>query len=196
MFTAARCHFKWVREGVIVFEGQEDSGGWLSSVCPEHAAHRGTVKYEQVLMNCAADSQFRGPEKLHLRDKKNNRKHHPCSVCLWRPSCQPRTKPSDCCYMFDCPCPPSLLRIDVSFRNERFDFLLRWVPPWLGGMSALVGEDDQLDLYSVTKLLIMVCDLWVLFTSELPSFHGGIKAVPSTICFKRRDLYILTLFFA
>lgn len=74
MFTAARCHFKWVREGVIVFEGQEDSGGWLSSVCPEHAAHRGTVKYEQVLMNCAADSQFRGPEKLHLRDKKKQQK--------------------------------------------------------------------------------------------------------------------------
>lgn len=30
MFTAALCHFKWVREGDIVFEGQGDSGGWLS----------------------------------------------------------------------------------------------------------------------------------------------------------------------
>lgn len=39
-------------------------------------------------------------------------------------------------------------------------------------MSALVWEHDQLDLYPVTKLLIIVSDLSVLFTSELPSFHG------------------------
>lgn len=30
IFTAAQCHFKWVMEGDIVFEGQGDSGGWLS----------------------------------------------------------------------------------------------------------------------------------------------------------------------
>lgn len=56
-------------------------------------------------------------------------------------------------------------------------------------MSALVGEHDQLDLYPVTKLLIMVCDLSALFISEVSSFHGksglkgGNKAVFSTICF-------------
>lgn len=33
-------------------------------------------------------------------------------------------------------------------------------------MSALVGERDQLDLYALTKLLIMVADLQVLFTSK------------------------------
>lgn len=67
-------------------------------------------------------------------------------------------------------------------------------------MSALVGEHDQLDLYPVTKLLIMVGDLRVLFTSEMPSFlgpsdlKGGSKAAPSTIYFKRSYLFMLVIY--
>lgn len=44
-----------------------------SSVCPEHASHRGTVKYDRVLTNRTAEPQFRGPEKLHLKEKKKKK---------------------------------------------------------------------------------------------------------------------------
>lgn len=44
-----------------------------NSVCPEHAAHRGAVKYEQLLMNHTPEPQFEGPEKLHLSERKKAR---------------------------------------------------------------------------------------------------------------------------
>lgn len=45
-------------------------------------------------------------------------------------------------------------------------------------MFALVGEHDQLDLYPVTKPLIMVRDLWVdCFPHGEADLKGAIKAL-------------------
>lgn len=64
--------------------------GWVeSSVCPQRAAHGGTVKYERVLMNRTAEPQFTGAEKLHLRQIG---KHLSCPVFLRRSCRHPRTK--------------------------------------------------------------------------------------------------------
>lgn len=94
-FPAAQCHFNRVVEADIVCEGHVDSGGQLSksSVSPPCAAHKGTVKYDQVLMNRTAQAQFRGPEKLHFSTKEQVRTHHSfLSIFASQSCCQPRTK--------------------------------------------------------------------------------------------------------
>lgn len=57
IFTAARCHLKWVRDGDIVFEGQGDSAGCLTGKLGLSRAGRqltgDLLKYEQV---------FNGPD--------------------------------------------------------------------------------------------------------------------------------------
>lgn len=98
-FPAAQCQFNRVMEGDIVCEGHVDSGGRLSksSVSPPCAAHKGTVKYDQVLMKRTAQAQFRGPEKLHFSTKEEQiRNHHSfLSIFASQSCCQPRTKASD-----------------------------------------------------------------------------------------------------
>lgn len=65
-----------------------------SSVCPERATHRGAVKYEQLLMNRTAETQFRGPGELHLRGE--NLIIPVLSACD-APVVKARTKPSHFC---------------------------------------------------------------------------------------------------